>query len=77
MARNKDFDAQHKAMKALYETMERDQTWENPEQRFAAGMVMYVLWTMARCHPPAKVAFDILQKHMAVLDPTQEGAPTR
>jgi hypothetical protein len=64
MAINKAFDQQHRAMKALYETMERDQTWDSPEQRTAAIMVVHVLWSLARCRKPPAVLLEFLRENM-------------
>jgi hypothetical protein len=66
---NKTFDAQHRAMKAVYDTMEREQTWDSPEQKRAAFMVVSILWTLARCRVPPKAALDFLAEEMDKLGP--------
>lgn len=61
---NQAFDQQHRAMKALYEMMERDQTWDSPEQRMAASMVVHVLRSLARCRTPPAPLLDFLRENM-------------
>lgn len=70
---NKPFDTQHRAMKALYETMERDGTWDNPEQRLAADMVVHVLWSLARCRVPPEPLLDFLKENMDKLTILEAG----